>query len=72
VKRDNCRLNSRAFFKFLPALLLGVFSGYCQGAVVDDSGMISTQTGKCMERLGRHRPVDSNCISNVVDRKVRE
>jgi hypothetical protein len=31
--------------KFLPALLLGVSSGICQRAVVDESGMIRTQMG---------------------------
>jgi hypothetical protein len=41
MKRDTCRQNSWTFLaKFLPASLLGVSAGYCQRAVVGESGMI--------------------------------
>jgi hypothetical protein len=32
---------------YFPASLLGVSASYCQRALVDESGMIRTQTGKC-------------------------
>jgi hypothetical protein len=38
--------NSRPFLaKFLPAYLLYVSAGYCQRALVDESGMIRIQMG---------------------------
>jgi hypothetical protein len=49
--------------------LLGVSAGYCQRALVDKSGMITTQKGTrnrsengriCMGRFVRYHPVNSN------------
>jgi predicted nucleic acid-binding Zn ribbon protein len=38
-------MNRHFFTKFLPALLLCVSAGICQRALVDKSGMITTQMG---------------------------
>jgi hypothetical protein len=44
MKTETCRKNSLTFLaKFLPALLLGVPTGYFKRALVDESGMIRTQ-----------------------------
>jgi hypothetical protein len=41
------RQKSRIFLvKFLPASPISVYVGYCQRALVDESGMIRTQMGK--------------------------
>jgi hypothetical protein len=46
LKEILCRQNSRPFLpKFLPASLLGVSAGYCQRALVDESGIIRNQVG---------------------------
>jgi hypothetical protein len=46
MKKDTCRQNSLTFLaKFLPASLLGVSAGYCQGALVDESGIIRSEMG---------------------------
>jgi hypothetical protein len=44
MKRGTCRLNLRTFLaKILSASLLGVSAGYCQTAVVGESGIIITE-----------------------------
>jgi hypothetical protein len=42
-----CGQNSQTFLtKFLPASLLDVSAGYCQRALIGESGMIRAQMGK--------------------------
>jgi len=46
-ERDTCRQNSLTFLaKFLSATLLGVSAGYCQRALVGESGIIIPEMGK--------------------------
>jgi hypothetical protein len=59
-ERDTYSLNSQTFLtKFLPASLLGMFTGYYQRALVGESRMITTQ-------MGKHKQI-SDSDSNSVD-----
>jgi hypothetical protein len=57
MKRDTCKQKFSVISRQVPpTLLLGVSAGICQRFLVDESGLIGTQTGT-------HNRAENDCIA---------